>query len=102
MAVQKKTIAVKEFNYHWKGKDRTGKAVSGEMRASGEAVVKTTLRRQGVNIASVKKVRIPAGRKISELDIAMFTRQLATMLKSGVPLLTAVELSLIHRRRCPR
>ncbi|QKJ65914.1 type II secretion system F family protein [Deefgea piscis] len=92
MAVQKKTIAVKEFNYHWKGKDRTGKAVSGEMRASGEAVVKTTLRRQGINIASVKKVRVPAGRKITELDIAMFTRQLATMLKSGVPLLTAFDI----------
>ncbi|WP_027469955.1 type II secretion system F family protein [Deefgea rivuli] len=91
MAAQKKA-AVKEFTFHWKGKDRTGKAVSGEMRASGEAVVKNTLRRQGINVASVKKIRMAGGRKITELDIAMFTRQLATMLKSGVPLLTSFDI----------
>ncbi len=94
MAAPKKatTTAVKEFTFHWKGKDKTGKAVSGEMRASGEAVVKNTLRRQGINIASVKKVRMRGGSKITETDIAMFTRQLATMLKSGVPLLTSFDI----------
>jgi len=94
MATVKKTAssAVKEFTFHWKGKDRTGKAISGEMRASGEAVVKNTLRRQGVNVVSVKKVRMRGGSKITETDIAMFTRQLATMLKSGVPLLTSFDI----------
>ncbi|QZA77062.1 type II secretion system F family protein [Deefgea tanakiae] len=94
MATIKKaaSTAVKEFTFHWKGKDRTGKAVSGEMRASGEAVVKNTLRRQGVNVASVKKIRMRGGSKITEQDIAMFTRQLATMLKSGVPLLTSFDI----------
>nr|WP_314899126.1 type II secretion system F family protein [uncultured Deefgea sp.] len=94
MATPKKAAsnAVKEFTFHWKGKDRTGKAVSGEMRASGEAVVKNTLRRQGVNVASVKKIRMRGGSKITEQDIAMFTRQLATMLKSGVPLLTSFDI----------
>lgn len=92
MAAPKKAAAVKEYTFHWKGKDRTGKAVSGEMRASGEAVVKNTLRRQGINVASVKKVRMRGGSKITETDIAMFTRQLATMLKSGVPLLTSFDI----------
>ena len=94
MAAPKKAAsnAVKEFSFHWKGKDRTGKAVSGEMRASGEAVVKNTLRRQGVNVTSVKKIKMRGGSKITETDIAMFTRQLATMLKSGVPLLTSFDI----------
>jgi type IV pilus assembly protein PilC len=92
MAVQAKNAKAKESTFRWEGKDRTGKVVKGEMRASGEAVVKSTLRRQGVNVTSVKKIRMGAGRRISELDIAMFTRQLATMLKSGVPLLTAFDI----------
>ncbi|WP_273432309.1 type II secretion system F family protein [Chitinibacter tainanensis] len=87
-----KSPAVKEFTFRWEGKDRTNKIVKGEMRASGESVVKSTLRRQGINVTSVKKVRLGAGRKITELDITMFTRQLATMLKSGVPLLTAFDI----------
>ncbi|WP_373976471.1 type II secretion system F family protein [Chitinibacter sp. SCUT-21] len=92
MAVKAKSPAAKEFAFRWEGKDRTNKIVKGEMRASGENVVKSTLRRQGINVTSVKKVRLGAGRKITELDIAMFTRQLATMLKSGVPLLTAFDI----------
>ncbi|WP_047395244.1 type II secretion system F family protein [Chitinibacter sp. ZOR0017] len=87
-----KSPAVKEFTFRWEGKDRTNKIVKGEMRASGESVVKSTLRRQGINVTSVKKVRLGAGRKITDLDITMFTRQLATMLKSGVPLLTAFDI----------
>ncbi|WP_028448423.1 type II secretion system F family protein [Chitinibacter tainanensis] len=87
-----KSPAVKEFTFRWEGKDRTNKIVKGEMRASGESVVKSTLRRQGINVTSVKRVRLGAGRKITDLDITMFTRQLATMLKSGVPLLTAFDI----------
>ncbi|WP_348946008.1 type II secretion system F family protein [Chitinibacter sp. FCG-7] len=92
MATKTKTPNLKDFTFRWEGKDRTNKIVKGEMRASGEAVVKSTLRRQGINVTSIKKVRLGAGRKITELDIAMFTRQLATMLKSGVPLLTAFDI----------
>lgn len=92
MAVKTKSPAAKEFAFRWEGKDRTNKIVKGEMRASGENVVKSTLRRQGINVTSVKKVRLGAGRKITDQDITMFTRQLATMLKSGVPLLTAFDI----------
>ncbi|QLG88677.1 type II secretion system F family protein [Chitinibacter bivalviorum] len=92
MAVKPKSPAVKDSTFRWEGKDRTGKVVKGEMRAVSESIVKSTLRRQGINVTSVKKVRLGAGRKITELDITMFTRQLATMLKSGVPLLTAFDI----------
>lgn len=92
MAVKPKSPATKDSTFRWEGKDRTGKVVKGEMRAVSEAIVKSTLRRQGINVTSIKKVRLGAGRKITELDITMFTRQLATMLKSGVPLLTAFDI----------
>ncbi len=84
--------AVKESVYFWEGKDRSGKLVKGEMRASGMNVVNATLRRQGVNPTKVKKQRLSGGRKITEKDIALFTRQLATMMKSGVPLLQAFDI----------
>lgn len=83
---------VKEFTFAWEGKDRSGKVIKGEMRATGEAVLRNHLRRQGINVVKLKKQRLKAGRRISELDITMFTRQMATMLKSGVPLLTAFDI----------
>ncbi len=95
MATQSKapaTIKIKEYTFQWEGKDKTGKIIKGEMRAGGEHVVKNTLRRQGINVSRVKKQRISAGRKITDTDIAMFTRQLATMMKSGVPLLTTFDI----------
>jgi type IV pilus assembly protein PilC len=55
-------------------------------------VVKNTLRRQGINVLKVKKQRMGTGKKITDEDITMFTRQLATMLKSGVPLLTSFDI----------
>ncbi|MCG6874198.1 MAG: type II secretion system F family protein [Betaproteobacteria bacterium] len=83
---------VKEAMYFWEGKDRSGKLVKGEMRASGLNVVNATLRRQGVNPTKVKKQRLSGGRRITEKDITLFTRQLATMMKSGVPLLQAFDI----------
>ena len=83
---------VKEAMYFWEGKDRSGKVVKGEMRASGLNVVNATLRRQGVNPTKVKKQRLSGGRRITEKDITLFTRQLATMMKSGVPLLQAFDI----------
>lgn len=84
----------KELLYVWEGKDKTGKQVRGEMRATGETVVQATLRRQGVQVTKVKKQAMSRGRKITDKDIALFTRQLATMMKSGVPLLQAFDIGI--------
>jgi type IV pilus assembly protein PilC len=62
------------------------------MRAASEAVVQSTLRRQGVSNTKVKKLRFKSGGKVTEKDISLFTRQLATMMKSGVPLLQAFDI----------
>ncbi len=78
--------------FAWEGKDKTGKTVRGELRASGEAIVNVTLRRQGILVTRVRKKRMRGGRKISEKDIALFTRQLATMMKAGVPLLQSFDI----------
>jgi type IV pilus assembly protein PilC len=83
---------VKEFTFQWEGRDRGGKTVRGEMRAGGEAVVSSTLRRQGITVVKVRKQRYKRGRKIGEKDITLFTRQLATMMKAGVPLLQAFDI----------
>lgn len=91
MAVAQRNPKPKEFSYLWEGRDKTGKIVKGEMRAPGEAVVSASLRRQGVNVTKVKRLRT-GGKTVSEKDITLFTRQLATMLKSGVPLLQAFDI----------
>jgi len=81
----------KEFNFTWEGKDKTGKQVKGEMRAGGEALVNATLRRQGIIVSKVRK-RKTSGGSVGEKDIALFTRQLATMMKAGVPLLQSFDI----------
>ena len=80
----------KEVSFSWEGKDKAGKIVKGEMRAAGTVVVSSMLRRQGVNVTKIKRVR--TGGTITEKDITLFTRQLATMMKSGVPLLQAFDI----------
>ncbi|GGI53659.1 type II secretion system F family protein [Oxalicibacterium solurbis] len=82
----------KESVFAWEGRDKTGKVVRGELRAGGEAVVNATLRRQGVVVTKVKKKAYRSGRKIQEKDITLFTRQLATMMKAGVPLLQSFDI----------
>ncbi|MDX9716969.1 type II secretion system F family protein [Thauera sp. WH-2] len=84
----------KEELYNWEGKDKTGKLVRGEMRALGDAVVHATLRRQGIQPTKVKKQRMSRGGRVKDKDIALFTRQLATMMKSGVPLLQAFDIAM--------
>ena len=84
--------AVKESVFEWEGKDRNGKIVRGDLRAVGESQVQVTLRRQGIYVTKVKKRRMRAGRKIKPRDISVFTRQLATMMKAGVPLLQAFDI----------
>ena len=86
------TIAVKESIYAWEGKDKAGKTVRGEIRASGEAIVNATLRRQGIMVGKVKKKAFRSGRAIKDKDISLFTRQLATMMKAGVPLLQSFDI----------
>jgi type IV pilus assembly protein PilC len=83
---------IKEVTFQWEGRDRAGKTIRGEMRAGGEAVVATTLRRQGIAVTKVRKQRYKRGKKVSDRDITMFTRQLATMMKAGVPLLQAFDI----------
>ncbi len=83
---------IKEFVYEWEGKDRNGKQVRGEVRASGENQVQASLRRQGVFPTKIKKRRMSSGSRIKPKDIAIFTRQLATMMKAGVPLLQAFDI----------
>jgi type IV pilus assembly protein PilC len=83
---------IKEFVFEWEGKDRNGKIVRGEMRAGGEAVISASLRRQGILVTKVKKRRSSGGKSIKQKDIAIFTRQLATMMRAGVPLLQAFDI----------
>ncbi|OFZ66381.1 MAG: type II secretion system protein F [Betaproteobacteria bacterium RBG_16_56_24] len=94
MAVAAKAPKVskpKEFSFVWEGKDKTGKVVKGEMRAPGEAGVSAYLRRQGINVTKIKRLRA-SGKAVTAKDISLFTRQLATMMKAGVPLLQAFDI----------
>ena len=84
----------KEDLYIWEGKDKTGKVIRGEIRATGDAMVQAMLRRQGIQVIKVRKQKMARGGRISEKDIALFTRQLATMMKSGVPLLQAFDIAM--------
>ena len=83
---------VKEFTYLWEGIDRNNRQVRGESRAASETVVTTNLRRQGVRIVKIKRQTFRGGSSVNEKDITFFTRQLATMLKAGVPLLQSFEI----------
>jgi type IV pilus assembly protein PilC len=78
--------------FEWEGKDRTGKLVRGELRAGGEAAVSASMRRQGIMVTKVRKRRVSGGSSIKAKDIAVFTRQLSTMMKAGVPLLQAFDI----------
>jgi type IV pilus assembly protein PilC len=91
MAVAQRDQKAKDFTYAWEGKDKTGKLVKGEMRAPGEASISAYLRRQGINVTKIKKHK-RSGKAITAKDITLFTRQLAVMMKSGVPLLQAFDI----------
>ena len=81
----------KEYTYSWEGKDKTGKIVKGEMRAAGQALLSANLRRQGIQVTKIKRAS-NSNKAITEKDITLFTRQLSTMLRSGVPLLQAFDI----------
>ena len=92
MATVAKSKSAKESVFEWEGKDRNGKQVRGETRAGGENQVRSALRRQGVTPNKIKKRRMRAGSSIRPKELAIFTRQLATMMKAGVPLLQAFDI----------
>ena len=80
-----------DASFTWEGKNKSGKIMRGEVRAASEAVVRATLRRQGVLVSKVKKQKAGGG-KVTAKDITLFARQLATMVKSGVPLLQSFDI----------
>ena len=82
----------KEITFLWEGKDKTGKSARGEMRALNETIARANLRRNGVNVVKIKKLKTGGGSAVTPKDISLFTRQLATMMKSGVPLLQAFDI----------
>jgi len=82
--------------YTWVGIDKRGSTLKGETSAKNVNMVKAELRRQGINPKKIKKKPKPlfgtSGRKITPLDIAIFSRQLATMMQSGVPLVQSFDI----------
>src|SRR5690554_7167551 len=91
----KKPKIEKVYPFKWEGKDRTGKKISGELQGTNPTLIKAQLRKQGVLVTKVsKKSTLFAARakKIKPLDIAFFTRQLATMMSSGVPIVQSFEI----------
>jgi type IV pilus assembly protein PilC len=89
------TKPVKISTYTWEGTDRKGAKISGELSGHNPALVKAQLRKQGINPGKVRKKGLSlfsAGKRIKPLDIALFTRQMATMMKAGVPLLQSFDI----------
>ena len=90
------TSAIRSDVFTWSGKDKTGRASKGEISAVSQAMAKAQLRKQGITPKSVRKKPKPLfggkGKAIKPADIAIFTRQLATMLKAGVPLVQSFEI----------
>jgi type IV pilus assembly protein PilC len=89
------TKAVKVSVYAWEGVDKKGTKVTGELNGHNPALIKAQLRKQGINPTKVRKKAASIfgkGRKIKPLDIAFFSRQMATMMKAGVPLLQSFDI----------
>ena len=81
--------------FKWEGTDRKGSKVKGELNGQNPALIKAQLRKQGINPIKVRKKSVSlfsAGKPIKPMDIALFTRQMATMMKAGVPLLSSFDI----------
>lgn len=99
-AIKRKTAPAKKktpqaATFKWEGKDRKGTKVGGEIQGTNAALIKAQLRKQGVVVTKVNKKSTlfsSKGKKIKPLDIAFFTRQLATMMASGVPIIQAFDI----------
>jgi len=104
MAAKKKTKASVTDTYQWKGINRKGGKVSGELQGDSLAAVKVELRKQGVNVTRIKKKAkslFSFGSKISPMDIAIISRQIATMLGAGVPLVQSLQLIAKSNEKAP-
>ncbi len=88
----RRDLKVKDQTFLWEGVDRNNKPMRGELRAVSETVATTNLRRQGIRVTKIKRQSFRGGRSVNEKDITFFTRQLATMLKAGVPLLQSFDI----------
>lgn len=89
------STATKTTTFVWQGVDKKGQKTRGEVTATNATVVKVQLRKQGITARSVKKKPKPlfeSNKKITPQDIAIFTRQMATMMKAGVPLIQSFEI----------
>ena len=89
------TKALKTSIFTWEGKNKSGSVVKGEISGQNPSLVKAQLRKQGINPTKVRKkssFTLGKGKKIQPLDIAQFTRQMATMMKAGVPLLQSFDI----------
>jgi len=91
-AAARRDVKVKEQTFLWEGVDRNNKPMRGELRAVSETVATTNLRRQGIRVLKIKRQSYRGGRSISDKDMTFFTRQLATMLRAGVPLLQSFDI----------
>ncbi len=93
---KKKPAEIKNATFLWEGVDKKGNKIKGETSAANMTVVRAELRKQGINAKKVRKKPKPlfggGPKKITPLDIAIFTRQLATMMKAGVPLIQSFEI----------
>ena len=93
---RKPSAVKKRYPYHWQGVNRKGKKVSGEMQAESISNLKVELRRQGINVLKAKRKStglFSVGiKKIKAMDIALISRQIATMLNAGVPLVQSLEI----------
>lgn len=90
------TRAIKYDSFVWSGTDKAGRSSKGEIQAASQAMAKAQLRQQGIKPKNVRRKPKPLfggkGKPIKPADIAVFTRQLATMLKAGVPLVQSFEI----------
>jgi type IV pilus assembly protein PilC len=87
--------AIKTSTFSWEGTDKKGNKLKGETGGQSPLLVKAQLRKQGINATKVRKKSVSifsAGKKIKPMDIALFARQMATMMKAGVPLLQSFEI----------
>lgn len=81
--------------FSWSGKDKTGKKIKGNIKAKNQTVARSELRRQNITVNKIGKKRKPflsQGKKITAQDISLFSRQLATMMESGVPMVQSFEI----------
>jgi len=89
------TKAPKVNMYAWEGLDRKGTVIKGESSGASIALVRAQLRKQGISPGKIRKRAAPLfkkGKKIKPMDIALFTRQMATMMRAGVPLLQSFDI----------